>query len=84
MRISASSTSLTIDWSVASTLTTSRAASTIPSATESTEAESTVPRITPESAATTASRPPNSRTASLNPMPMPYMCWRPARSRRLP
>ena len=68
VRISASSISSTIDWSVGSTLTTSKAASTIPSATESTEAESTVPRITPESAATTASSPPNSSTASPKPM----------------
>ena len=55
VRISASSIRWTTAESVASTETTSVAARPIPSATESTEIESTVPRITPDSAAATAS-----------------------------
>ena len=64
VRISASSTSSTIDSLLASMSTTPTAASRIPSATESTEAESTVPFITPERAATKVSSPPKIRTAS--------------------
>ena len=70
VRISASSIRVTIDWSVASTWTTSVAARPMPSATERTEAESTVPRINPDSAATTASSPPKISTASPKPMSM--------------
>jgi hypothetical protein len=64
----ASSISSTTEGLRASALTTPADASPIPSATESTEAESTVPRITPESAATTASSAPKSRTPSPKPM----------------
>ena len=47
VRISASSISSTIDWSRGVDVTTPVAASAMPSATERTEAERTVPRITP-------------------------------------
>ena len=57
VRISASSTSWTIDSDFGSMSTTPTAASSDPSATESTEAESTVPFITPESAATSGQQP---------------------------
>ncbi len=63
VRTRASSISSTIVPSLASTWTTPVAARTMPRVTESTEAESTVPFIRPESAATTASRPPNSSSA---------------------
>src|SRR6476620_1963076 len=69
VRISASSTSSTTTSSVASTSTTPAAARPKPSATERTEAESTVPFITPERAATIASRPPNSSRPSAKLMP---------------
>ena len=72
VRTSASSISSTIDWSVASTWTTPVAAKPMPRATESTEAERTVPRISPERAATIASSPPKSSSASPNPMSNAY------------
>ena len=75
VRISASSIRWTTAESVASTETTSVVARPIPSATESTEIDSTVPRITPDSAAATASSAPNSRIASPNPISMPGLIF---------
>ena len=71
VRISASSTRSTIAGSLASTETTSVSARTIPSATESTEIDSTVPRITPDSAAAAASSPPTISRASRTRSPCP-------------
>src|SRR5215218_7781344 len=67
VRISASSISSTIPASSTWIVTRSSCASTIPSRIESTDAESTVPRISPDSAATTASRAPMMSSASPNP-----------------
>ena len=68
VRINANSIRSTIAGSRASTETTLVLARTIPSATESTEMESTVPRITPDSAAATANSPPTMSKASPNPI----------------
>ncbi len=68
VRISASSTRWTTPESPAFTVTTSVAPSISPRATDSTDAERTVPFITPESAAVTARRAPNRSSASPKPM----------------
>ena len=67
VRISASSTRSTIAGSRASTETTPVSARTMPSATESTEIDSTVPRITPESAADDGQQPPDDQQGVAEP-----------------
>ena len=67
VRISAISITSTIPAEVASTETTSVSARMIPRATERTEIDRTVPRISPESAAATASSTPITRIASPKP-----------------
>jgi hypothetical protein len=70
---SAISTSSITVWSLGSTLTTSVAARPMPSPTDSTEIDSTVPRITPESAAAVVSSAPISSRACPKPMSIPCL-----------